>query len=219
MHHGLSTSQAACGRLLPRTAAHSQCARTNRNPPTRSPGRAGLTLIESAVSVVLVGLLIIGAMQTLGMALKTRHAGRQRMQASFLAEQLLDEVSRQPWLDPDGTTVAGHLGRESDDPLNPESRSQLDDMDDLHQWMESPCRDASGTVLPGTDGLQRTVTVENISGTVTNGVTAVTAETGLRRITVTVRIAGESAATASVLVSRADVERLADCYESIQVPF
>lgn len=114
--------------------------------------RSGFSLIEVAVSSILVGSILVAAMNTTGAVLRFRSSSSDQARATLLASDLLTEIQNQPYSDPNQTAV---FGRESGETV----RSQFDDVDDYHTWTESPPQNLAGTALPGFTGWARTVTV------------------------------------------------------------
>ena len=95
----------------------------------------GVTLIELVISLVIIGVgraSIILAFGTAGVA-----AARpdRTVQAVAIAEAYLEEISLQPFVDPDGVTEG--------------SRDLFDDIFDYHGLSESPPRDQDDVPLPG----------------------------------------------------------------------
>lgn len=72
--------------------------------------RRGITLAETALATLLVGILFVAAMQSVG-AIQTHEFAQSRVPAVLLAEQLLADVSLLPWCEEGQTTPT--IGRES----------------------------------------------------------------------------------------------------------
>ena len=119
--------------------------------------RHGLSLVEVAVSTLLIGLVLIGAMETIGAALRTTYIATEDGDAHRLAEDLMEEILTLPYEDPDGSPV---LGIESSEPSINSDRSAFDDIDDYNGWSSNPPEDAAGNPLPGRTGWARSVTVQ-----------------------------------------------------------
>ncbi len=139
--------------------------------------RVGFTLVEAAISTVIVGTMFVAALNTVGAArvaqYKTALVGRGRM----YAEALLTEILQQSYQEPGATYVFGREAGESD-----AIRTAYDDVDDYHGWTESPLAAKDGTALPNSANWSRTVTVEWIDPLDPKQVSGT--ETGAKRITV-----------------------------------
>ena len=144
---------------------------------------AAFTLVEAVLSLVVVGVMLVAALNTVGVSrlsqFKTSLQGRGRL----LAESLVAEIVRYPYEDPNGPVV---FGRESGEPASP--RTAFDDVDDYHQWSASPPVNRDGTPITGMTGWAEGVTVEWVNPQ--NVTETRQTETGAKRITVTVTYQG-----------------------------
>lgn len=186
--------------------------------PNRTIGglrRCGITLAETALATFLVGILVCAALQSMGSSLQTHAFAKSRVKAVLLAEQLLAELSVFPWCE-DGQT-SPVIGRESGETTGIVRRNQLDDMDDFDGWSESPSK-RDGTILTGTSGQTRTVTINNISTTDFVTTVADDADSGLRLITVVVSDGTGELARSSALLSRSELSLRASRLEQRGVP-
>jgi hypothetical protein len=141
----------------------------------------GLTLVEGAVSIVLVGVLLVAALQTVGMARKGQRLMSDRARAQQLALDLMNEILTRAYETPPAPGLAKMLGLEAG--KSNANRSQFTDVDDYNGWTESPPRDRSGNALAGTTGWTRSVTVQ-WADTATWAPTT-QPDTGLKLVTVT----------------------------------
>ena len=144
-----------------------------------SSDRHGLTLVEAAISVLILAVLITMVLNTFGSLAKARQLGFSRNIATGLANQLLTESLPNFYLDPDGAAVFGPEPGEAGT-----SRAQFDDVDDYHNWTESPPQFKDGGAIQGLAGWTRRVTVEHIDPDTMAPCGAT--DRGLKRITVTV---------------------------------
>ncbi len=151
----------------------------NRTRPPR-PREGGFTLAEAVVSVVIVSVLLVAALNTLGASRLGQYKTCQLTQAQFLAQELLAEIVRQEYWDPDGGAC---FGVESDE--DAACRSDFDDVDDYHGWAESPPQEKDGSVLPDLAGWERRVVVEWVNPL--DAGSPVGWDAGAKRITVSVR--------------------------------
>lgn len=192
-------------------------ARISRNNVTWGKPRTAFTLAETALATLLVGMLVVGSSQSLTASFRTHKFAQSRVRATFLAEQLLIEVSALSWSDPNKPASAGTIGRDTGDPTTVVRRNQLDDMDDFDNWTEQPvARDGSSMI--GVSSLQRKIAVENISAADPTVVVADNVDTGIRRITATVEQSGEELARVSGLFTRAENQLRSSSYEQRVVP-
>jgi prepilin-type N-terminal cleavage/methylation domain-containing protein len=144
-------------------------------------GRRGFSLIEVAVSSILVGSILVAAMTTTGAVLRFRSSSSNSARAAFLAVDLLAEILDQPYADPNQTPL---LGRESGET----TREQFDDADDYDGWTETPPATRAAVAIGGFTGWQRSVTVVYVQRNAPT-LTSVTDE-GLKRITVMISKSG-----------------------------
>lgn len=106
--------------------------------------RLGLSLAEVVVASVLVGTVVVGALNMLGAAVQTKRARADLMVGAWLADQLLAEIKAQEYLEPDdpGLGLIGRNGGESSS-----DRSNWDDVDDYAFYNVSPPQTKDNTVL------------------------------------------------------------------------
>jgi len=142
--------------------------------------RLGLSLVEVAVSSLLVGTVAIGSLSMLGASVRTQTATNNLLDGPRLADELLAEIMSMPYEDPTETGAA--LGLDSDELGT--SRTDFDDVDDYVSWSNSPPEDKDGNEHTEYVGWSRSVTVgwaRLLNGNIFNGY-----DTGLKRILVTV---------------------------------
>lgn len=146
-------------------------------PKSGRRNRRGFSLIEVAISSLLVGSILVAAMSTTGAVLRFRSSTSDVARAALLAADLLAEIHDQPYADPNQTPV---LGRETGET----TRLQLDDADDYSGWTESPPATRDGVAIAGFTGWQRTVAVVFVQRFAPTQTTS--ADQGLKRITITI---------------------------------
>jgi type II secretory pathway pseudopilin PulG len=154
------------------------------NPIAREPhgcgrprGRAGFTLIEAAACVIIVGVLMIAAVQTLGGAIRTRQVQQDQSRGLALAKQLMDEIVQCRYVDPNTSAAFGPESSES-------ARAQFNDVDDYDNWQERPPQTRSGAEMSAFAGWNRRVNVDWIDPS--DPSRKVSSDQGLKRIVVTV---------------------------------
>ena len=154
--------------------------------------RCGASLVEVAMASLLVGVLLIAALNSVGARLRHQSILAERQQAHRLAEQLLAEVLEHRYDDPDETPSFGPEASESGG-----TRDVFDDVDDFNGWDQTPPVDRDGTTLANSTGWRRTVDVAYVP---TNDMTGVSgSDQGLKRITVNIYL------DAQLIVSRIGV--------------
>jgi len=145
--------------------------RAGLNP--RSSG--GFTLIEAVMSMLIVGLMLVAALNTLGASKLSQSRNAEQVIGPALAEDLLTEILSQVYEEPDDTV---EFGRESGESGG--NRENWDDIDDYDDWSSSPPEDKSGDALPGLDGWGREVKVYWVD--MTDLDQKVSSSVGLKRI-------------------------------------
>lgn len=150
--------------------------------------RRALGLIETLLSVVLVGGLLVVALNTAGASIVARHSVANRAQAQLLAQDLLTEILRQDYEEPVDTPTFGRESSESGG-----SRVDYDDVDDYEAWTSTPPEERGGTEIPDLEGWERSVSVAFADPSNLN--VDVGTDQGVKRITVTVSRNGTPLAT------------------------
>lgn len=138
------------------------------------------SLAETLMSIVLVGGLLVVALNLVGDATVGQQKMGDRGRGQLLAQDLMAEILQQPYDEPVDAPVFGREPSESGG-----SRTDYDDVDDYHGWNASPPQRKDGTQIPDRIGWRRTVIVEYVDP---NGLTVVVGgDYGVKRITVVVR--------------------------------
>ena len=153
------------------------------NAPRRT---LGFTLVEATISIVLVGVLLVAALNTLGASALSRRSTQDQTIGYELAQDLLVEILNQAFEEPVDTVT---FGRESGEGNG--SRAEWDDVDDYDGWSAGPPEAKDGTLLVGFDGWTRSVEVDWVKPT---QLSQVGADTGIKRIVVSVAHNGVVAA-------------------------
>ncbi len=145
-----------------------------------SPTHAAFTLVESIMSIVVVGVMFVAATALVSTSRAGQRVTADHSRGMLIAEALMNEILEHQYIDPDvsGTTLGRETGEVADD------RTAWDDVDDYHGWIATPPRDKAGIALAGLVGWERRVTVEYINAT--NLTTVVAFNSGVKRITVDV---------------------------------
>lgn len=168
-----------------RKDAHIDSGRLENFSATRSlQCRHGLSLLECSISVLLVGVLLVSALQTLGAAKRRESDTVRLISGRQLACDLMNEILLQSYEEP-LTAVA--FGPEPDEGGG--NRSLYDDVDDYHSLSESPPKDRSGNTITGFEGWTQTVVVQWADPTTWNETSGI--NTGLKRISIAVLYDGK----------------------------
>jgi type II secretory pathway pseudopilin PulG len=162
--------------------------RIRRRPPT---GAAGLTLIEVVLTLPIVGVMLVAALSTVGMARLTDRTIEDGRRGMTLAEDLMSEVLRHAYADPEDG--AAGFGPEPDE----SARKDWDDVDDYHGWSASPPEHSDGTRMDELKGWRRSVQVVWVDPSLTSAV--VGADGGAKRVTVAISRDGKPITTLTAL--------------------
>jgi type II secretory pathway pseudopilin PulG len=166
------------GRRLPRITLLA-------SPFGRGPRGRALTLIEATVSVLVVGVMLVAALNTVGLTRTSESRLVERAHALRLAQDLMAEILLQAYADPIGGL--GSFGPGSSEAATG-NRSLFNDVDDYHGWSATPPQQRDGTPLTEYTGFTRRVSVDWFNPA--NLSLKVASESGVKRITVTVEQAG-----------------------------
>jgi len=147
--------------------------------PGGGPDRAGFTLAESVVALLIVSIMLAAALNMVGSAARGRQVHVAQSRGPALAGHLMSEVLHARYAEPDGGSGWGPDVGESG-----ASRRDFDDVDDYHNWTASPPEMKNGTVVDGYDGWTRRVRVSYADPADPNGDSMV--DSGIKRILVTV---------------------------------
>lgn len=158
------------------------------SPKSRRLKHRGNSLLEVAVSTLLVSVLLVAALQAAGQSLFSQIKAADRVRGQRLARLLLIEIMQRAYSEPGATNPP--IGTDSSEL----GRATFDDVDDYHAYGEVPPQDAAGNALAEYTGWTRSVTVEWI-----DPATLATAagESGAKRITVSTSLGGAPVAAAT----------------------
>lgn len=141
----------------------------------------GFTLVEAAISTIIVAVMISAAISIVGGAARGATREREWRRGQVLAEALMAEVLAAAFADPQGGSTFGiDPGEKAGD------RSTFDDIDDFDDYTDSEALDVAGNKVPWSDGWARKVVVENVAIDNPTKVEDDSIRTGLRRITVSI---------------------------------
>ena len=132
----------------------------------------GFTIVETVLSMLLVGLLLVPAVQAIGAAAKARGLRSTQRQGAELATQLLTEIMQLYYTLPAGTTDGS-------------TRQTWVVVSDFNGYSENPAASRSGVALTGYTGWRRGVVVDFVDPANPSGPVVFT-DMGMRKITVVV---------------------------------
>ncbi|HEX2838428.1 MAG TPA: hypothetical protein VHN77_09905 [Phycisphaerales bacterium] len=167
----------------------------NADNSSRRRGRAGLTLVEAVLSLLVLAVLATASLSAISQSRAARLAVDEQSMGSALARSLLSEIAALPSMESASTTIGVDGGENASD------RTTFDDVDDFNGFSESPCIALDGKVIDGTDAWQRSVVVAWVSVSATT--TTTTSDTGLKRVWVTVSHNGRAVTRLSALRGKA----------------
>lgn len=144
-------------------------------------GRRAFSLMEVTVAVAIVGGLLAAVLNTIGASATGATVMSDRARGQALALELLSEILPLPYQDPQAG--AGTLGPGPGESTG--TRTLFNDVDDYHGWSASPPQYRDGTVMSGFSGWTRGVQVQWVQVTSPDTVSA--SDTGVKRITITVK--------------------------------
>lgn len=111
-------------------------------------GRAGVTLVELVIALVVVGIALSGIFLVFNVVTTSSVDPLVQHQAGAVAESYLDEILARDFEDPDG----------DDAEVN---RANFDDVDDYNDLPDKEVRDLNGTLIGELSEYSVTVTVVN----------------------------------------------------------
>ncbi len=147
---------------------------------SRACSARALTLVEAVVSIALVGVMLVAALNTVGASQTTQKKMGDRNRAMLLAQDLLAEIVQQAYMEPgQESSPIGVEGGEASG-----KRDRFDDVDDYDGWSASPLQERDGTVVSDFVGWRRSVAVDWVNSI--NVAQVLGSDAGVKRITVTV---------------------------------
>jgi type II secretory pathway pseudopilin PulG len=143
------------------------------------PRRSAFTLVEATFSVLLVGGLLVVALDTVGASAVAKQAVSDAAAGRLLAASVMADILRRDYEDPDGSPIGG---LELLEVLV--ERDSYDDVDDYDNLTVAPAQYPDGTVIPGYSDWSYTVDV-NLASPSNFNVVAL-GDSGVKRIQVRV---------------------------------
>lgn len=118
----------------------------------RPSSRRAFSLVEAALSVIIVGGMFTVALAMMGAAARDRGSQSELRTARALATMLMSEIQQQRYQQRDGVA----------DVSTPSPRT-FDDVDDYNNFIETPPLDRTGAIIPGTLGWTWRAVVTNFA--------------------------------------------------------
>jgi hypothetical protein len=146
------------------------------------------------MSIVLVGGLLVAALNTVGASARGSLSLADHTRAHLAAQQLMAEILVKDYEDPDEPPV---FGREATE--NSPNRSGFDDVDDYREWTSSAPVTPGGSAIAGLYDWTRSSTVDWVEPA--DLTTVSSTDTGVKRITVTLTKANEPTRILAKLVA------------------
>ena len=110
-------------------------------------GRGGFSLVEVAVTTVIVGVGVTSLLLSVGSGTKVNGGAQELTQAVFLAQEIREWTVKLPFSDPDPADAGNPPGPDGTSPL-----VFVDDLDDLMSVTFSPPRSGTGQPLNALTG-------------------------------------------------------------------
>jgi type II secretory pathway pseudopilin PulG len=153
------------------------------------PRRPAFSMIETVLSIILVGGLFIASLSTAGAAAAARRTQTNRNEGLLLAQDMMAEVLQQGYEEPNTVTVLGInvtslLGLDAGELLGGSSRANYDDVDDYNGWSGAP-QTKQGTSIAWAGAYA--ISVEVVPVELDKPRKSTTLETGVKRVTVVVK--------------------------------
>jgi hypothetical protein len=160
-----------------------------------APSRA-YSLVEVAVSTVVVGVMLVAALQATTVAkIGLQHVSDQTG-GVMLAQDLMAEILQTAYADPDYGVDSFGLNATA---AGTGDRTLFNDVDDYDGWSATPPQRRNGSTIPDLDEYGRSVSVDWVEPASPN--VPVGYHTGLKRIVVTVTRKKKEVATLTALRS------------------
>lgn len=145
---------------------------------TRRSHPHAFTLVEAAISIVIVAVMFVAALSTLAGAARARGMQAQWRRADLLGTSLMREILQTGFGDSGSLIIGINLSG---------NRTAYNDIDDYHELVERPPRNRDGDTIPGCDDWTRSVVVERVlvASPAGSGIRGASSSP-LKRITITV---------------------------------
>ena len=177
---------------------------------TNQRKRAGLTLLEVMLSLILISSILLVTITASANLFRSQSEIQTSVRGFELAGVILDEVSVKRFRDIEMPV----FGLESDESVS--DRTTLDDVDDYHNLVISPPTYHDGEAIPGFTGWSVNVNVGRANATTTGLTTTNNDDSPLRIITVTCTAPNGATTVDAIAVSEAATPDTSDFSHSRQ---
>jgi len=158
----------------------------------------GFSQIEVAMSTLIVGLMVVTALNTAGAAMRSQVGNGDRGRGMVFGSALMAEILEQAFEDPNQTPV---FGVESGEATSPVTRVNFDDVDDYHGWSSVP-QDKAGNVSVSGTGLTTVVTVALADPNALGSATPPSPSSVVKKVNVTVQQGASVVCTLTAVVTK-----------------
>lgn len=163
-----------------------------------SKSSRGITLVETVVSMLLVGFVLVSTLSIVGPVTRSTSIQGDKLVAANLANELTEEIATKLFIDPNAATP-DDIGFDADDSIF--MRLTYDDIDDFHGWSSSPPKNSYGSAYATMKEWTRSVSVMHVM--LADPSAESKTNTGLKRVTVEVSKNGTVLSSISTLHSQA----------------
>ena len=150
-------------------------------------------MVECLICIVIVGVMLTAALRTVGASNSAQLTASNRAVGGVLAQSLMDEIMLELFENPTSPSFGPESGETT--------RASFNDVDGYNNYTESPPKNFDGTTMSKLSGWTRSVTVACVSASNLNQIAG--ADTGIKRIIVTVSRNGTTMATRAAIRTRA----------------
>lgn len=118
--------------------------------------RAGFSLVEIVIALVVISVALTGTLSVMEQTLRSSADPMLMHQAIVVAETYLEEVSLQPYMDPDVDPVSGAVC-----PTAEASRALYDNICDYDGLSDSGAEDQTGAAISGLEAYTIDITIDD----------------------------------------------------------
>jgi len=126
--------------------------------------RKGFLLVEVAIAYLLLTVALIALLPVFVLAIKAGKSTEQLQTATYLSQELLEEVRMRKW-DQNSSSTPGHISNPSA-ALGPDAgesdKTKFNDIDDFNGLSENPPKDPLNNSLTAFSAYTRAVTVSYV---------------------------------------------------------
>lgn len=158
--------------------------------------KRAFTMVETVFAILLVGGALTISLNATASMHATQKKESDRIRGQLLAINLLTEIMAQPYQEKSGAPAFGLETGEAGS-----TRMLFDDVDDYMAYSESEPTMKDGAAISGCSGWKRMVTITRANPANLNAIAL--SDTGVKRITVTIKVATRTIASVGAIKSGA----------------